>query len=618
MGANRSQGTEFYGVSGLHSKEAGGRKGLVAAALVHSDFEVAVAVVPKVQISCGEPVEPPPFAYFLPADARFNRPRMRPTLNPVLVRVGYQLAKVVYKLHVNKGAVLAADFRMECCPTGPVACWGAEQAGAASVEKVRRRRRQQCFCAGAVQTVFKVDQNSRTGLQVGPQHREESIVQAQEVMSVKEAIDQGLLGPKDAVHQHKVNAARRKISVGSAQNVGGLVEVARLNAVGQVDDRGYRAGLEHFAIDTSAQAGGVGIAPTVVGGEGDDGHRCTFEAVKVMERTVQLDDVDPRVLYGEQNALMRQLESYFPKLSIVARGDLIKFNGSPEDISVFEEKLDLLLRHVRKFNVLTLPQMERIVLDDKPSILKGMSEGDLVIVHGVNGHVIKARTANQQRMVDAVGANDLTFAMGPAGTGKTYTAVALAVRALKNKEVKRLILTRPAVEAGESLGFLPGDMKEKLDPYMQPLYDALRDMIPSERLLQYLENGTIEIAPLAYMRGRTLDRAFVILDEAQNTTASQMKMFLTRMGPSSKFIVTGDPSQTDLPPRASSGLPNALKLLANVEGIGRVELDGRDVVRHPLVRKIIAAYDDEGQRNQAAGASKVPKLESRPTEPTNP
>lgn len=335
-----------------------------------------------------------------------------------------------------------------------------------------------------------------------------------------------------------------------------------------------------------------------------------------MERTVQVDDVDPRVLYGEQNALMRQLESYFPKLSIVARGDLIKFSGSPDDISVFEEKLDLLLRHVRKFNVLTSPQMERIVLDDKPSILKGMSEGDLVIVHGVNGHVIKARTANQQRMVDAAGANDLTFAMGPAGTGKTYTAVALAVRALKNKEVKRLILTRPAVEAGESLGFLPGDMKEKLDPYMQPLYDALRDMIPSERLLQYLENGTIEIAPLAYMRGRTLDRAFVILDEAQNTTASQMKMFLTRMGPSSKFIVTGDPSQTDLPPRASSGLPNALKLLANVEGIGRVELDGRDVVRHPLVRKIIAAYDDESQRNQATAPQEA-KLESRPPEPNN-
>jgi phosphate starvation-inducible PhoH-like protein len=239
-----------------------------------------------------------------------------------------------------------------------------------------------------------------------------------------------------------------------------------------------------------------------------------------------------------------------------------------------------------------------------------------VIVYGVNGHVIKARTANQQRMVTAVGTNDLTFAMGPAGTGKTYTAVALAVRALKNKEVRRLVLTRPAVEAGESLGFLPGDMKEKLDPYMQPLYDALRDMIPAERLVQYLENGTIEIAPLAFMRGRTLDRAFVILDEAQNTTVSQMKMFLTRMGPSSKFIVTGDPSQTDLPPRTASGLPHALRLLAGMTGIGRIELDGRDVVRHPLVRKIIAAYDAEGQKMMAARSeSEAPKAKSKPQNP---
>jgi phosphate starvation-inducible PhoH-like protein len=325
-----------------------------------------------------------------------------------------------------------------------------------------------------------------------------------------------------------------------------------------------------------------------------------------MERIVHLEDVDPRVLYGEHNSLIRQLESYVPKLKIVARGEVVKFTGSPEDVAMFEEKLDLILRHIRKFNVLTSPQLERIVLDDSPSILKSLSEGDEVIVHGVNGHVIKARTANQQRMVNAVGTNDLTFAMGPAGTGKTYTAVALAVRALKNKEVRRLVLTRPAVEAGESLGFLPGDMKEKLDPYMQPLYDALRDMIPAERLVQYLENGTIEIAPLAFMRGRTLDRAFVILDEAQNTTVSQMKMFLTRMGPSSKFIVTGDPSQTDLPPRAASGLPHALRLLGGMKGIGHIELDGRDVVRHPLVRKIIAAYDAEGQKSMAARTAREP------------
>jgi len=312
-----------------------------------------------------------------------------------------------------------------------------------------------------------------------------------------------------------------------------------------------------------------------------------------MERIVQLEGLDPRILFGENNARLRQLKDYFPKLKVTARGEWIKWEGIEADVTSFEEKLDLIFRHIERFDVLTEAQLERIVLDDKPSILRNIQGSNDVIVNGVGGLLIKARTANQRKMVEAVETNDLVFAMGPAGTGKTYTAVALAVRALKNKAVRRVVLTRPAVEAGESLGFLPGDMKEKLDPYMQPLYDALRDMIPAERLAQFLENGTIEIAPLAFMRGRTLDRAFVILDEAQNTTPSQMKMFLTRMGPSSQFIVTGDPSQIDLPSKQASGLPHALSTLAGVDGIAHITLDGRDVVRHPLVRKIIAAYDGQ-------------------------
>lgn len=310
-----------------------------------------------------------------------------------------------------------------------------------------------------------------------------------------------------------------------------------------------------------------------------------------MEHILNIEDVDLRVLYGANNDLLRQFKGYFPKAKLVARGNLLKIQGSAEDIAAVEEKMDLIIRHIHRFQVLTSEQLERIVLDDKPSVLKQLSHGDDVIVHGVQGQIIKARTAHQRQMVDAMKDNDLLFALGPAGTGKTYTAVAIAVKALKNKEVRRLILTRPAVEAGESLGFLPGDLKEKLDPYMQPLYDALRDMLPAERLGQYIENGTIEIAPMAFMRGRTLDGAFVILDEAQNTTIPQMKMFLTRMGRASQFIVTGDPSQIDLPPKQKSGLQHAMQLLDGLEGIATVKLDGRDVIRHPLVRKIIVAYD---------------------------
>lgn len=315
------------------------------------------------------------------------------------------------------------------------------------------------------------------------------------------------------------------------------------------------------------------------------------------EKTVLLEDTNPQDLYGANNRYLNLLKSFYPKLKITARGEQIKINGDEEIIEQFEEKLRLILTHLQRYNSITENQIERIVMEDGREVARTYAEVDDVLVHGSGGNLIKARTLNQKRMVKAIDDSDMVFAIGPAGTGKTYTGVALAVRALKNKEVKRIILTRPAVEAGENLGFLPGDMKEKLDPYMQPLYDALRDMIPYEKLQYYLETRVIEIAPLAFMRGRTLDHAFVILDEAQNTTHSQMKMFLTRMGQHAKFIVTGDATQVDLPRNQGSGLKEALRILANVKGISVIRLDDKDVIRHPLVKDIIHAYDKEENRS---------------------
>ncbi|TNE31444.1 MAG: phosphate starvation-inducible protein PhoH [Bacteroidetes bacterium] len=317
----------------------------------------------------------------------------------------------------------------------------------------------------------------------------------------------------------------------------------------------------------------------------------------MIEKTVLLEDTNPQDLYGSNNRYLNLLKSFFPKLKITARGDKIKINGDDQIVEQFEEKLNLIIRHLQLYNSISENQIERIVMEDGREVAKTYAEIDDVLVHGSGGNLIKARTLNQKRMVKAVNENDMLFAIGPAGTGKTYTGVALAVRALKNKEVKRIILTRPAVEAGENLGFLPGDMKEKLDPYMQPLYDALRDMIHHEKLQYYLETKVIEIAPLAFMRGRTLDHAFVILDEAQNTTHSQMKMFLTRMGKHAKFIVTGDATQVDLPRNQGSGLKEALRILRNVKGISIVELDDKDVIRHPLVKEIIHAYDKEEKKS---------------------
>ena len=284
--------------------------------------------------------------------------------------------------------------------------------------------------------------------------------------------------------------------------------------------------------------------------------------------------------------------SISPELKITGRGLDIKVNGEPQRIEQFEAKIEEIIEHLNRYNSLSINQLERILKDEMIMPEDSKSDDD-TILFGTNGSPIKARTLNQRAMVSSMKHNDMLFAIGPAGTGKTYTAVALAVKALKTKEVKRIILTRPAVEAGENLGFLPGDLKEKLDPYMQPLYDALRDMIPPEKLAYYLETGIIQIAPLAFMRGRTLDRAFVILDEAQNTTHSQMKMFLTRMGADAKFIVTGDAGQIDLPRKQTSGLKEALRILKGIDGIKFIFLDDRDVIRHGLVKHIIRAYEEK-------------------------
>ena len=307
------------------------------------------------------------------------------------------------------------------------------------------------------------------------------------------------------------------------------------------------------------------------------------------ERIIELTEINPNDLFGTQNSNVETLKKFFPKLKIVARGTQFKVYGESEILDEFEKRIEMLIKYFNRYNKLDENSIERILTTNGKEH-NNLKYADDVLLHGVNGKHIKPQTVNQRKMVEKMEKNDMLFAIGPAGTGKTYTAVALAVKALKEREVKRIVLTRPAVESGENLGFLPGDLKEKLDPYMQPLYDALRDMIPFEKLDSYLEKGIIEIAPLAFMRGRTLDNAFVILDEAQNTTHSQMKMFLTRMGKNARFIVNGDPGQIDLPRRQVSGLKEAILTLKDVKGIAFVHLDDKDVIRHRLVKQIISAY----------------------------
>ncbi|MDR3704492.1 MAG: PhoH family protein [Paludibacteraceae bacterium] len=308
----------------------------------------------------------------------------------------------------------------------------------------------------------------------------------------------------------------------------------------------------------------------------------------MIERIFELlEAVDPVIFFGVNNGNMQLIKTLCPKLKIMARGHVLKVLGDAEDVSVFEEIIEKLQAYCGEFNKLE----EQTIIDIIKGNMPQEVNVDNLILHGINGKPIVARTPNQQKLVDEYKKNDLLFAIGPAGSGKTYTAIALAVRSLKNKQVKKIILSRPAVEAGEKLGFLPGDMKEKIDPYLQPLYDALQDMIPGAKLKEYLENGTIQIAPLAFMRGRTLSDAMVILDEAQNTSTQQIKMFLTRMGMNSKVIVTGDVTQIDLPPSQKSGLIDALQILKGVKGISKIEFDIQDIVRHKLVMRIVGAYD---------------------------
>ena len=311
-----------------------------------------------------------------------------------------------------------------------------------------------------------------------------------------------------------------------------------------------------------------------------------------MKKTIKLEAVDPIGIYGVGNKILEEFCSYFPGLKVIARGTDIILDGNPSQIEEFEMKLAELINISHRKKNLTVYDVED-VFDGENTPEKFLLNGDAVIVHSTEGKAIKARNANQQKMVKAYFENDLVFAVGPAGTGKTYVAIALAVRALKNREIKRIILTRPAVEAGERLGFLPGDLKDKLDPYLQPLYDALGDMIPSRKLQEFMADGTIQIAPLAYMRGRTLDRACVILDEAQNTNMGQLKMFLTRMGNDAKFIVTGDATQVDLPNKADSGLLKGISLLENIKGVAVISFTNEDIVRHPLVTKIVKAFSQQ-------------------------
>ncbi len=311
------------------------------------------------------------------------------------------------------------------------------------------------------------------------------------------------------------------------------------------------------------------------------------------EKIISIESHHPLDIFGVNDQHLDIMRQFFPKLKIFSRDNYIKAIGEEAELLLFEQKFTYLLMHLDKFGKITKNDISHLMENEMAELPEGNAITSDVLVHGKNGMLIRARTINQRRMVKSVEENDLVFAIGPAGTGKTYTAVALAVRALKNKEIQRIILTRPAVEAGESLGFLPGDLKEKLDPYLQPLYDALKDMLPPQKLLTYIEDGTIEIAPLAFMRGRTLNNAFAILDEAQNTTPSQLKMFLTRMGTSAKFIVTGDITQVDLPKHQTSGLIHVQNILNDISGVDFVYLDQNDIIRHKLVISIIKAYGDQ-------------------------
>ena len=320
----------------------------------------------------------------------------------------------------------------------------------------------------------------------------------------------------------------------------------------------------------------------------------------MIEKTIYLEGIDPLTIYGANNTNLEKIRSHFSKIKIIARGNELKVLGENKEIDVFEQKIDYIIDFIHDKNKLSVDDIESILSTEDEEQYKLGARDESVLIYGNNGKIITAKTVNQKKLVKEYQNNDLLFAIGPAGTGKTYTAIALAVRALRNKEVRKIILTRPAVEAGENLGFLPGDLKEKMDPYLQPLYDALGDMIPHKKLSGYIEERVIEIAPLAFMRGRTLNNAFVILDEGQNATVNQLKMFLTRMGKNTKYIITGDITEIDLPEKHGSGLVQTLNLLKDIKGISRIDFDSRDIVRHRLVKHIVQAFSKAMNKNKKA------------------
>ncbi|MEY3009933.1 MAG: hypothetical protein RLZZ314_575 [Bacteroidota bacterium] len=430
----------------------------------------------------------------------------------------------------------------------------------------------------------------------------------------------GMVGGFNSVQRDDVNRSFGETRHGRPEHKSRMNRVKFSNAVGQIDNLRVR----HSAQDTALEHARVDAVGTKIAEECDwwherKGEKATF-VLHMHESILSLEGLDLMTFLGQGNANLRALQTRFPKLKIVARGTDLKAIGDREDLGRFEEVMRMVIWHVDRFNSLDEDDIERLTKTEEMTLLNHAAQDD-VIVYGPGGLKVTARTPNQRRLVDAIREHDMVFAVGPAGTGKTYTAVAMAVAALKDRRVRKIILTRPAVEAGENLGFLPGDLKEKLDPYLQPLYDALTDMLPYERVADHLEKGVIEVAPLAFMRGRTLDKAFVILDEAQNATSAQMRMFLTRMGKEAKFVITGDGSQVDLPRNQRSGLIHALRLLEDVEGISTIRLTGVDVIRHRLVGAIIDRFDqDDARRAEVEAANKEAKIAASQstTSPTQP
>ena len=438
---------------------------------------------------------------------------------------------------------------------------------------------------------------------LGSHQLENPRVRTNEVLVVHLDDSVRMIGRLYSIDGNDVNRSFREAADGRAKQKSRMNRVEFSHAVGQIHNLRFRHSLENAALE-QADVNAVGAK---IADEGDwsherKGEKATF-VLHMHETILSLEGLDLMAFLGQGNVNLRALQSRFPKLRIVARGTELKAMGDREDLGRFEEVMRMVIWHVDRYNSIGEDDIERLAKSEEASLMKDASHDD-VIVYGPGGLKVSARTPNQRRLVEAIRENDMVFAVGPAGSGKTYTAVAMAVAALKDRRVRKIILTRPAVEAGENLGFLPGALQEKLDPYLQPLYDALTDMLPYERVADHMEKGVIEVAPLAFMRGRTLDKAFVILDEAQNATSAQMRMFLTRMGRDAKFVITGDGSQVDLPRNQRSGLLDALRLLEDVEGISTVRLTGVDIIRHRLVSSIVDRFDAEDARRAAEAESR--------------